>query len=177
MWFSGFFIFILSLIVEVYLWWKLQASLIFLSGRTCTIGGWLNTFLPHYKCPALYNKIGFFNVAQNTSSKIFHKNTFVNNKTKYLDHFWLSNVNSYDISWTNAIVLSALQVSVCLARASWVWRRAPCLICWLGPSPGTSSVWRVESRLYACSCGWTTRWTWRSSWTWSGWKRKVISLL
>ncbi len=38
---------ILSLIVEVYLWWKLQASLIFLSGRTCTIGGWLNTFLPH----------------------------------------------------------------------------------------------------------------------------------
>ncbi len=32
---------------EVYLWWKLQASLIFLSGRTCTIGGWLNTFLPH----------------------------------------------------------------------------------------------------------------------------------
>ncbi len=25
----------------------LQASLIFLSGRTCTIGGWLNTFLPH----------------------------------------------------------------------------------------------------------------------------------
>ncbi len=40
---------ILSLIVEVYLWWKLQASLIFLSGRTCTIGGWLNTFLPHCK--------------------------------------------------------------------------------------------------------------------------------
>ncbi len=47
MWFSGFFFLILSLIVEVYLWWKLQASLIFLSGRTCTIGGWLNTFLPH----------------------------------------------------------------------------------------------------------------------------------
>ncbi len=45
--FSGFFFLILSLIVEVYLWWKLQASLIFLSGRTCTIGGWLNTFLPH----------------------------------------------------------------------------------------------------------------------------------
>ncbi len=41
------FFLILSLIVEVYLWWKLQASLIFLSGRTCTIGGWLNTFLPH----------------------------------------------------------------------------------------------------------------------------------
>ncbi len=47
MWFSGFFFLILSLIVEVNLWWKLQASLIFLSGRTCTIGGWLNTFLPH----------------------------------------------------------------------------------------------------------------------------------
>ncbi len=47
MWFSGFFFLILSLIVKVYLWWKLQASLIFLSGRTCTIGGWLNTFLPH----------------------------------------------------------------------------------------------------------------------------------
>ncbi len=44
MWFFWIF---LSLIVEVYLWWKLQASLIFLSGRTCTIGGWLNTFLPH----------------------------------------------------------------------------------------------------------------------------------
>ncbi len=44
--FLDFFL-ILSLIVEVYLWWKLQASLIFLSGRTCTIGGWLNTFLPH----------------------------------------------------------------------------------------------------------------------------------
>ncbi len=41
------FVLILSLIVEVYLWWKLQASLIFLSGRTCTNGGWLNTFLPH----------------------------------------------------------------------------------------------------------------------------------
>ena len=47
MWLSGFFSLILSVIVEVYLWWKLQASLIFLSGRTCTIGGWLNTFLPH----------------------------------------------------------------------------------------------------------------------------------
>ncbi len=45
--FLDFFLLILSLIVEVYLWWKLQASLIFLSGRTCTIGGWLNTFLPH----------------------------------------------------------------------------------------------------------------------------------
>jgi len=47
MWFSGFLFLILSLIVEVYLWWKWQVSLIFLSGRTCTIGGWLNTFLPH----------------------------------------------------------------------------------------------------------------------------------
>ncbi len=46
------FFLILSLIVEVYLWWKLQASLIFLSGRTCTIGGWLNTFLPH--CVYIY---------------------------------------------------------------------------------------------------------------------------
>ncbi len=45
--FLDFFFLILSLIVEVYLWWKLQASLVFLSGRTCTIGGWLNTFLPH----------------------------------------------------------------------------------------------------------------------------------
>ena len=35
----------ITVIVEVYLWWELQASLIFLSGRTCTIGGWLNTFL------------------------------------------------------------------------------------------------------------------------------------
>ncbi len=30
MWFSGFYFLILSLIVEVYLWWKLQASLVFL---------------------------------------------------------------------------------------------------------------------------------------------------
>ncbi len=45
--FLDFFSLILSLIVEVYIWWQLQASLIFLSGRTCTIGGWLNTFLPH----------------------------------------------------------------------------------------------------------------------------------
>ena len=32
------------------LWWKISIwyrPLIFLSGRTCTIGGWLNTFLPH----------------------------------------------------------------------------------------------------------------------------------
>ncbi len=49
---------ILSLIVEVYLWWKLQASLIFLSGRTCTIGGWLNTFLPH--CIYIYIFFFFF---------------------------------------------------------------------------------------------------------------------
>ncbi len=51
--FLDFFFLILYLIVEVYLWWKLQASLIFLSGRTCTIGGWLNTFLPH--CIYIYN--------------------------------------------------------------------------------------------------------------------------
>ncbi len=48
--FLELFFLILSFIVEVYLWWKLQASLIFLSGRTCTIGGWLNTFLPHCIC-------------------------------------------------------------------------------------------------------------------------------
>ncbi len=47
------FFFLFCLIVEVYLWWKLQASLIFLSGRTCTIGGWLNTFLPHCMCQFL----------------------------------------------------------------------------------------------------------------------------
>ncbi len=59
MWFSGFSFLILSLIVEVYLWWKLQASLVFLSGRTCTIGGWLNTFLPHcmYTLVTLYFKV------------------------------------------------------------------------------------------------------------------------
>jgi len=37
-----------SLIVEVYLWWKLQTSLIILSRRTCTISGWLNSFWPHF---------------------------------------------------------------------------------------------------------------------------------
>lgn len=44
------FFLILSLIVEVYLWWKLQASLIFLCGRTRTIDGWLSTFMPHCSC-------------------------------------------------------------------------------------------------------------------------------
>ena len=48
-----------SVIVEVYLWWKLQASLIFLSGRTCTIGGWLNTFLPHCKNNLIQWKLCF----------------------------------------------------------------------------------------------------------------------
>ncbi len=60
--FLDFFL-ILSLIVEVYLWWKLQASLIFLSGRICTIGGWLNTFLPHCKsktCKLIYTSIHTF---------------------------------------------------------------------------------------------------------------------
>ncbi len=55
--FLDFFL-ILSLIVEVYLWWKLQASLIFLSGRTCAIGGWLNTFLPH--CIYIYIHIHIY---------------------------------------------------------------------------------------------------------------------
>ncbi len=63
MWFSGFFFLILSLIVEVYLWWKLQASLIFLSGRTCTIVGWLYTFLPHCKsCFEIKCRFFFFSL-------------------------------------------------------------------------------------------------------------------
>ncbi len=52
------FFFLFCLIVEVYLWWKLQVSLIFLSGRTCTIGGWLNTFLPHCIYIYIYTYIG-----------------------------------------------------------------------------------------------------------------------
>ncbi len=55
--FLDFFFLILSLIVEVYLWWKLQASLIFLSARTCTIGGWLNTFLPHCVYISVVDKV------------------------------------------------------------------------------------------------------------------------
>ena len=51
--FLDFFFLMLSVIVEVYLWWKLQASLIFLSGRTCTIRGWLNTFF----CPTVHMEI------------------------------------------------------------------------------------------------------------------------
>ncbi len=59
------FFLILSLIVEVYLWWQLQASLIFLSGRTCTIGGWLNTVLPH----CMYNVHTHYS-SQKLNSKI-----------------------------------------------------------------------------------------------------------
>lgn len=125
----------------------------------------------------------FFSVAQHTSSKMFHKNKFVNNKTIYClilrQAFGLFQIVQRWVTWRflDECDLFAPQASVCLARASWVWRRAPCLICWPGPSPGTSSAWRVGSRLYECSCGWATRGTWRSSWTWSGWKRKVISRL
>ncbi len=46
MWFSGFFSYFVSHSWGIPMM-KLQASLIFLSGRTWTIGGWLNTFLPH----------------------------------------------------------------------------------------------------------------------------------
>ncbi len=63
------FFLILSLIFEVYLWWKLQASLIFLSGRTCTIGGWLNKFLPH--CIYIY------------------KSSFVNLFIWFIENIWL----------------------------------------------------------------------------------------
>ncbi len=61
--FLFFFFLILSLIIEVYLWWKLQASLIFLSGRTCTICGWLNTFLPH--CIYIYIYIYIYIIKYN----------------------------------------------------------------------------------------------------------------
>jgi len=37
----------LFLIVEVYIWWKLQISLIILSKIISTISGWLNTFWPY----------------------------------------------------------------------------------------------------------------------------------
>jgi hypothetical protein len=57
--FSGFFFLIFSVIVEVYLWWKLQASITLLSGRTCTIGGWLNTFLPHCMFTHTNNRMYF----------------------------------------------------------------------------------------------------------------------
>ncbi len=85
MWFSGFFFLILSLIVEVYLWWKLQASLIFLSGRTCTIGGWLNTVLPH--CIYIYQNL-FKKGALDTSWHLYHDASFlkqlVNSHLTYL---------------------------------------------------------------------------------------------
>ncbi len=50
------FFLILSLMVEVYLWWKLQASLIFLSGRTCTIVGWPS----HHICIYIYSLVFLF---------------------------------------------------------------------------------------------------------------------
>ncbi len=79
MWFSGFFFLILSLIVDVYLWWKLQASLIFLSGRTCTIGGWLNTFFPPlyiyiyilYICIYIY--LFFFAICRIITANLYFK--------------------------------------------------------------------------------------------------------
>ncbi len=79
MWFSGVFFLILSLIVEVYLWWKLQASLIFLSGRTCTIGGWLNTFLPHcmYVCMYVCTYIHTHTHTRGWTTSDFLKSTFM----------------------------------------------------------------------------------------------------
>ncbi len=46
MWFSGFF-FRFCLTVEGYLWWKLQISSFFVSGKTRKIGSVSNTYLPH----------------------------------------------------------------------------------------------------------------------------------
>ncbi len=83
MWFSGFFFLILSLIVEVYLWWKLQASLIFLSGRTCAIGGWLNTFLPHCTSATMSHSIHNIEISKPLTHTLgvqqyTHKNRYVN---------------------------------------------------------------------------------------------------
>ncbi len=51
MWFSGFFFLFCLSIVEVIPMMTITGPLhSFLSGRTCTIGGWLNTFLPHCMC-------------------------------------------------------------------------------------------------------------------------------
>ena len=62
----------------MYLWWKLQASLIFLSGRTCTIVGWLNIFFA-----PLYTQLVFKGIA----FKLFILGqTFHNN----LGEFWPS---------------------------------------------------------------------------------------
>ncbi len=63
---------------------KIQASLIFLSGRTCTIGGWLNTFLPHciYTCVYIYTHTHYncwplanlsFNALMDSGTKEFLK--------------------------------------------------------------------------------------------------------
>ena len=92
MWFSRFFFLILSVIVEVYLWWQLQASLIFLRGRTCTIGGWLNTF-----CPTVDNKmptrtiwvdrcILFFAMSLCASQDPTHSHTLTHTLTSSFSH-------------------------------------------------------------------------------------------
>lgn len=122
-------------------------------------------------------------IAQNTLSKTLHKNRFVDDKTinckMLFGHFQVVQHEWNMLTWRflDGYDCLCLQASVCLERAFWVWRRALCLICWPGPSPGISSAWRGESRLYACSYGWATRATWRNSWTWNGWKRKVTSPL
>lgn len=115
--------------------------------------------------------------AQNALSKTFRKKRFVNEKTLNCEMLFghLHEWNMLTWRFLDRYNCLCLQASVCLGRAFWVWRRALCLICWPGPSPGISSAWRGESRSYACSYGWATRATWRNSWTWNGWKRKVTS--
>ena len=80
-----FFLLMLSVIVEVYLWWKLQASLIFLSGRTCTIGGWLNHFLPHcrYFCTGFLQHLHkVLCCCSGIDLHLSHQSTFISRRQK-----------------------------------------------------------------------------------------------
>ena len=69
MWFSGFFFLIFCHCWSVPM--MKITGLIFLSGRTCTIGGWLNTFLHHCifnvrdKIEAMIKKLELFSVCNN----------------------------------------------------------------------------------------------------------------
>ena len=95
----------------MYLWWKLQASLIFLSGRTCTIGGWLNTFLLHYR------------VLEWNSSHLEHSQQPMCS----LESQWLLEWLSYSVPQILMVYVSAVLLMIPLCRVWQLWPRTGAL--------------------------------------------------
>ena len=110
-----FFLLILSVIVEVYLWWKWQASLIFLSGRTCTIGGWLNTFLPHCFLQHLHKVLCR---CSGIDLHFLHQSTFISRR---------QNMSPYWAVWQLHGPMVFILVYYCLYR--WTWYLLPFVNC------------------------------------------------